>query len=151
MPEQATLEKRYTPRGSATDLMAQLRRVLPEMELRVEQGQIVAAGRQEDHDKIERLLAGQSVRVAKPQKKAGGEKLYTLKVENQPAGNVVSSMATSLGKELKYDPALAEKLRQPVTFNLKGATLEQFMETTLKPLGLTYRVTEKELEIVTGQ
>src|SRR5262249_26688795 len=67
-PATVVLEKSYAPRGNAANLTAQLRRVLPEASIRVEQGSLVVAGSQEDHDKIERLLAGQSVRTTKPAK-----------------------------------------------------------------------------------
>jgi hypothetical protein len=145
-PTSAILEKRYSPRGTASDLATQLSRIMPEAKIKVEQGQLVVAAKQEDHDKIERLLSGQSVRMPKPAK-GGGEKLYSLKVANEPAGKVVRKVAESLSKELRYEPAVLEKLKQPVNFNLENATLEHLLETTLKPLGLTYRVTDQTLEI----
>jgi hypothetical protein len=95
-----------------------------------------------------RQPAGQGGRTTKAQK---GEKLYSLKVANEPAGNVVRTIAKSVGKELRYDADVLEKLKQRVTFDLKDATLDHLLETTLKPLGLRYRVTEKDLEIVAVQ
>jgi hypothetical protein len=148
MPRGAVLEKRYMPGGSANALAAQLRRVLPEANIRVEQGQIILSGRQEDHEKVERLLAGQSVRTSKPGK-AQGEKLYTMQVASEPAGNVVRSVAKSLNKELKYDSLLLERLKKPVTFDVKDVTLEFLLQATLEPQGLTYQITERDL-IVTA-
>ena len=69
-------------------------------------------------------------------------------LENEPAGNVVRKVAESLGKELKYEPAVLEKLRQQVTFNVEKATLDYLMEQTLRPLGLTYRITDAGLEVI---
>jgi hypothetical protein len=146
-PTTAVLEKRYTPIGNAANFATQLRRVLPEAKIRIEQAQLVVAARQEDHEKIERLLLGQSVPKSKPVK-GGGEELYYLKVENQPAGSVVRKMAETLGKEMKCDPVVVEKLKQPLNFNVEKVTLDYLMETTLKPLGLTYRLSEETLEIV---
>ncbi|HMC11548.1 MAG TPA: hypothetical protein VKH44_09670 [Pirellulaceae bacterium] len=146
-PTTAVLEKRYTPIGNAANFATQLRRVLPEAKIRVEPAQLVVAARQEDHEKIERLLLGQSDPKSKPVKR-GGEELYYLKVENQPAGSVVRKMAETLGKEMKCDPLVVEKLKQPVNFNVEKVTLDYLMETTLKPLGLTYRLSEETLEIV---
>lgn len=94
--------------------------------------------------------AAQSTTVAKPSK-AKGEKLYSLTVANEPAGNVLSTVAKALGKELTYQPQLVDKLKQSVTFNLKDATLEHLLETTLKPLGLSYRITDKQLEITVAE
>ncbi len=89
--------------------------------------------------------------AASKSSKQGGEKLYSLKVTNEPAGNVVSTVAKSLGKELSYEPEVLDKLKQRVTFDLKDATLDHLLQTTLKPLGLAYRLNEKNLEIVAAQ
>jgi type II secretory pathway component GspD/PulD (secretin) len=146
-PAAAVLEKKYAPRGAAADLAAQLRRLIPDASIRSDQGQLVVAASQEDHDKIERLLSGQSVRTTKSAK-AGGEKLYSLQVANEPAGKVVAKLATSLGKELKYDAQVRERLKQPVKLELVNATLDGLLESTLKPLGLSYRLTPQALEII---
>lgn len=142
-----TLEKRYTPRGGANELAAQLRRILPEAQIRVEQNQVVVASRQEDHERIDRLLTGQSVTIPKPAK-GGGEKVYTMTVPNQPAGNVIQSVANKLGKQARFTPAVKEKLRQPIELEVKDVTLNQLLEKTLKPLGLTYRLSEDVLEVI---
>jgi hypothetical protein len=146
-PVAAVLEKKYTSRGAAADLATQLRRLIPDATIRIEQDQLVVAAAQEDHDKIERLLAGQSIRSTKPVK-GGGERLYSLQVPNEPAGKVVAKLATSLGKELKYDPQVRERLKQPVKLDLEKVTLDFLLESTLKPLGLTYRLTPEALEII---
>jgi hypothetical protein len=124
-----------------------LRRVVPEATTRVDQGQLVIAGKQEDHEKIERLLAGQSVRTTRPAK-GGDEKLYNLHTGEQPAGAVLRKIATDLGKELKYDPAILNKLKQPVKLDLDKVTLDYLLEATLKPLGLSHRLTADSLEVM---
>lgn len=147
IPSSLVLEKRYNPRGGATELAAQLRRVMPEAQIRVEQSQLIVAARQEDHDKIDRLLTGQSVTIPKPAK-GGGEKLYSIQVPNQPAGNVIQTIANKLGKQPRFSPAVAEKLRKPVEFEVKDVTLGLLLEKTLKPLGLTFRLSENVLEVI---
>jgi hypothetical protein len=147
VPTSPHVENRYTPRGSAPELAAQLQRVMPDAQIRVEKDQLIVAARQEDHDKIQRLLTGQSVKTTK-QTKPGGEKVYSLKVPNQPAGNVIQTIANSLGKQPRFSPAVAEKLRQNVTFEVNEMPLGYLLDTTLKPLGLTYRLGEDVLEIV---
>jgi hypothetical protein len=79
--------------------------------------------------------------------KGGGQKVYTMKFENQSAGNVVKSGANLIGKEMKFDPALLEKLKQPVTLDVKDVPLNELLEATLKPLGLTHRMTASALEV----
>ncbi len=147
IPSSLLLEKRYGPRAGLTELAAQLRKVMPDAQIRVEQNQMLVAAHQEDHEKIERLLTGQSISIPKPAK-AGGEKLYSLKVPNQPAGNVVQTVANSIGKQARFSPAVAEKLRQPIDIEVQDAALSHLLEATLKPLGLTYRLSEDVLEVI---
>jgi hypothetical protein len=146
-PTSPLIENRYTPRGGASELAAQLHRVMPDAQIQVENNQLIVAARQEDHDKIQRLLTGQSVKTTKAVK-SGGEKLYSLKIPSQPAGSVIQAVAKSLGKQPRYSPAVAEKLRQNVTFEVKDAKLGYLLDTTLTPLGLTYRLGEDVLEVV---
>lgn len=147
VPPAQLLEKRYSPRGGAMELAAQLRKALPEAKIRTEQSQLVVAARQEDHEKIERLLTGQSVATGKVAKTTG-EKVYSLKVPNQPAGGVVQKIADSIGKQPRFTSAVAEKLKQPIEFEVKDATLSHLLEKTLRPLGLSYRLSEDVLEIL---
>jgi hypothetical protein len=146
-PASPLLENRYSPRGGAADLAAKLIRAMPEAQIRVEQDQLVVVARQEDHEKIQRLLTGQNVKTTQPSK-SGGEKLYSLKVPNQPAGSVIQAVAKSLGKQPRFSPAIANKLRQNVTFEVKDATLSYLLDATLTPLGLTYRLSEDVLEVI---
>jgi hypothetical protein len=144
-PNSVAIEKRYRPSGGAAELAPQLRRLLPDAQVRVEKEQLVIAAAEEDHDKIQRLLAGQTVRGGKSTK-AAAEKLYSLQ-SNEPAGKVLRKVAESLGKELKYDSRVLDRLRQPVQLNLKDASLDYLLDMTLKPLGLSWRVTDDALEI----
>lgn len=76
-----------------------------------------------------------------------GRSVYSLRVSGQAAGNVLKTIAQSLQKELTYEPAVVEKLRTPVTFDLKNVPLEQLLETALAPCGLSYEITEKQLRV----
>ena len=149
LPESAALEKTYPTRGNAADLAVQLRRIVPQAQIRTEPGKLHVAASQDDHDKVERLLAGERVTTVKKVKPGAGvgEKRYTLTVENQPAGAVLKTVANSLGKELKYDEALLDKLKTNVSFTAKDITLEELMKKTLEPLGLMYKLDDKVLEV----
>lgn len=147
IPEQAILERTYTTRGLAQEFAGRLRPILPGVSIRVEQGKVVVAGSLDDHEKVERLLAGQSVRT--PNKAKGKvEKEYSLEVIDKPAGAVLRTIATQLGKELKYDAAVLEKLKQNVKFTADKVSLDELLTMTLKPLALRYRLTDDALEII---
>jgi hypothetical protein len=148
MPVAAVLEKSYTPRSLPEATAAQLRKTVPDAKIRVEQGKLVVAGSQEDHDKIERLLAGQSVRTAKTTQGGPDDKRFTGTIENKPAGAVVRDVATQLGKEVKFDTTVLPKLKENVNLTVKGVTPEELLTRALKPLGLTFKITADAIEIV---
>jgi hypothetical protein len=144
LPEEARLTKTYTPRGTAGESASEIRKIAPTAEVRVERGKLVIAASQDDHDKIDRLLRGQTVRTTT----AGPPmKVYTLTVENQPAGAVIRKVAEQLGKEFKYDAASLEKLKENVSFSVKDAPLDELLGKVLKPLGLTYKLDDTSLAV----
>jgi hypothetical protein len=145
------LENRYARAGASAGLVTQLQRLLPDAEIRMADGQIVLAGRYEDHQKLKRLLAGQPLRATSGTSQGNeraGEQVFTLKASGQPAGAVARQVAQALGKQLRYDDATLEKLKQPVTLDVQKVTADELLRKTLQPLGLTYRLTESELVIV---
>jgi hypothetical protein len=145
LPAELTIEKTYTPRGDASDAAAQLRRIVPQAKIAVEGSRLRASATAEDHDKIDRLLKGERVKtaVATP-----GERRYSLTVENQPAGAVIKTVAGQLEKELKYEAAIGEKLESRVSFSVKDVPLAELLAKALSPLGLTFKLDAKSLEIV---
>ena len=146
LPERLTFPKTYTPRGDAADAAAQLRRIAPEANIAVTGQRLRVEASAEDHDKIDRLLKGERVRTTQV---TPGEKRYTLTdIVDQSAGAVVKTVAAQLGKELKYDAAVGERLQTRISLSVKDVTLKELLDKTLGPLGLTYRLEEKSLEIV---
>jgi hypothetical protein len=148
MPDEVLVEKIYTPRGEPGPVVAQLRRLVPDAKIRVEGRKLLITAADDDHDKIQRLLGGQTVKSTnvKP-----GEKRYSMTVENQAAGAVVKTVANQLGKEMKYDPQLVEKLQMKVSFVVMDVTLDELLTKTLAPLKLGYRLNETALEITPAE
>ena len=151
IPETVALTKTYTPRGTATEVVNQLRRILPDAEIRKEGSKLIVVGSADDHDKVDRLLAGESVRTTKPAK-GPGQKVYSLTAQkNTPAGAVLQTIAKQTGKELKYDAALLPKLKENVDLSVKDVSLEELLTATLQPLGLAFRVTDGTIEVLAGK
>ena len=75
-------------------------------------------------------------------------KRYTLTVKGEPAGAVVKTIAAQLGKELRYDAAVGEKLQQTVSLEVREVSLEELLAKTLGPVGLTGRINETALEVI---
>ena len=99
----------------------------------------------EDHARIDKLLRGESVKATKV---TPGTKRFTLTVEKKPAGAVMKTIAAQLGKELKYDADVAQKLQTEVSLAVREVPLDELLNKTLSPLGLTHRLGETALEVV---
>lgn len=144
-PAAVVYEQGYPWKGNIASAIAQVREKVPAIVARAEGNQIIARGRFEDHELLARLLSGQSVKTTKV---VEGEKVYTLKVDEQQAGAVVKLLAQRLERQLKYEPAVLEKLQQRVSFDVDKVTLEELLRKTLDPLELTYRLDATALEIL---
>ena len=149
-PEAPRLTKSYATRGSATAMAPQLRRLFPEASIEVQGTRLVVAARWEEHEQIDRVLSGQSV-TRRPAPPKTSEKLYSLTVMQEPAGRVARTVADALGKELRYDAAVGQRLRQPIDLKLENASLEHLLESTLRPLGLSWKLTDEALEILPAE
>jgi hypothetical protein len=143
LPAEAEYEQAYTPRGDAARAAANLKQKVPGITIRREGSRLIIRGKFEDHETVARLLAGQTVT-----RRVTGATTYTMRVERQPAGAVVNTVATRLGKKMSFPPELREKLSQPVTFSVKDATLEQLLTEALSPLGLGFRITDEAIEVI---
>lgn len=143
LPENVEYEQSYT-RSDPARLAADLKRVLPGLKIGQRGNEVVVRAPYEDHEKIERMLRGEKVKTVAP---VAGEKRYTLKVANQPAGAVARTVAKEIGKELKYDASLLPKLKQSVTFSVQDVPLDELLRATLEPLGLRAELTEDALNI----
>lgn len=144
IPDDIEYEKSYS-RGDPARLAAELKRLMPDLKIGRRNNEVVVRGPYEEHEKIERMLRGERVKTVTP---APGEKRYTLKVENQPAGAVATTVAKEIGKKLTYDPSALPKLKEKVTFSVTDVPLDQLLKATLEPLGLRAEVGEETLNIV---
>ena len=143
VPDNIEYEKSYT-RSDPAKLAADLKRLMPGLKIGRRGSEVVVRGPFEDHEKIERMLRGEKVKTVVP---APGEKRYSLKVENQPAGAVVRTVAKEIGKEMKYDSLVLAKLKEKVSFTVQYVPLDELLKATLQPLGLKAEVTDEALTI----
>jgi hypothetical protein len=144
-PNSLTYRASYPARGDAAKAITEIRRLFPEVEVQRQGLQLQVAGRYEDHERIERLLRGETVRTTKA---VVGEKRYTVNVERQQAGAVLKRIASDTNRELKFAPDLLPKLKEPVTFKVENVPLEELLKTTLGGLGLSWKLDDDTLEII---
>jgi hypothetical protein len=145
MPDKVEYEQIYSWRDNNGSLAAQLREKFPEVKIALIDGKVHVTGKYEYHELIDQLMSGETVRTAKV---APGDTRYTLRVDDQPAGAVVKTVANRLGKELVFAPELREKLSRNIKLDVKEATLDELLTKTLGPLELTYVIIEASLVIL---
>jgi hypothetical protein len=143
-PNTVEYEQSYAWRGQNQSLAAQLQKKFPEIKVRATEDKVIVTAKYETHEQIDRMMSGETVRTVKV---APGGKVYSLRVDNQPAGAVVKTVAKELGKEMVYDPSLVEKLKTNVSFTVKDAKLDELLAKVLTPLELTYEMNEASLII----
>ena len=148
IPDEVLVEKTYTPRGEPGPVVAQLRRIMPDAKIRVEGRKLLVTAAEEDHDKVQRLLSGETVKATTT---TPGEKRYSLTVTNQAVGSVVKTVANQLGKEMKYDPQVVERLQTKVSLVVKDVTLDELLTKALAPVKLGYRLDDKAIEIIPAE
>jgi len=144
IPESVALERTYSIRGAATDILARLTSDFPQTSLRRTGNQVTVSGSYEDHEQIARLLRGESLRK---QDRGVGEKRFDLRFTNQPVAAAIHLLAEREGFSVQIDPALEARLQQRLSLDLKQATLHELLEKVLQPVGMTYRLQGKSLEL----
>lgn len=97
-----------------------------------------------ENETVETLGPG----VKKTTTKGPPKKLFSMTVQKQPAGAIVNTVAKQLDKQFKYDPSLRDKLREEVNFTVKDVSLDELLTKTLKPLGLSYKITDEAVEVI---
>ena len=145
MPQERAYPSVYTLPADSASIAAQVQRIFPGLKMERTGNRLTVVATVEEHERIDELLkTGKTTTVTKspPQNK------FTLTVENRRAGDVVNTVAKTLGKEFKYDPSLRDKLKENITLSVKDVTADELLTKTLKPLGLSYKMTETTLEII---
>ena len=145
MPQEKEYASVHTLPADATNIAAQVQRLFPTLKMERSGNRLTVVATLEEHDRIDELLkTGQTKTVTK----VPSPNKFSLTVENKAAGAVVNTIAKQLGKEFKYDPSLRDKLKENVSIAVKDVSLEELLTKTLKPLGLSYKMTETAIEII---
>jgi hypothetical protein len=154
MPAEVWLERSYPGGSKPQELAQKLTAALPGASIRLSEGKVVVRGSVEQHEQI----AAGVIRTPKPaaeSEESLQRKTLTLTATNQPVQGILDSLKRQLGLELRID---REKLRESgrslemlVSVQLKDATLDETLKAVLSPAGLTFRRTDKIVEILQAE
>lgn len=156
IPDQLSWEQRYDVETRASAAVQEWQASAPGTTLQL-QGQNERGRRLlkvhasfEQHDQLQRRLAALVSSRPLPQPDAERRR-YSLKVKEQPAMNVIESLATGMQLRVEVPPGLAERLRGRVSLQVTNAKFEQILDEVLTPLELRYRLNGDVLVIEDGQ
>jgi hypothetical protein len=148
IPADVAIEKTYPGGDSPGTRRSRLRKLVPDAQIELRDGQLLVRGRIEDHREIAALLAGKPVRERTV---TPGDRRYTLKVAGLPLENVFAQFGKLLKLEIRYDhKAIQESdisLKQLISFEVAEATLEELLSAALQDTGLTYDLTRTTVTI----
>jgi hypothetical protein len=156
MPEQPTLERTYPGGRRPDEFAAQLAQALPASQVRVADGKIVVTGPLDDHDRIEEGQARGTNVMAKSNPPAASVKpadvrINNFQVENIPLNRVLDHLRERLGLTIEVDAAKLRaagiSLDMLISVHIKNGTLDDLLRATLAPARLTFRRTEKRVEV----
>jgi len=147
LPAKASITRHIPLRGNPAMAGAEIRRRFPGTPFTIEGSHVVVDSTIEVADGIRRLLDGSSARPKPPAATAKVEKRYTLRVQDKSLGAVVAAVAKEVGLEARFDPRIQDLRDKFVWLDVKDATLDQLLQTLLKPAGLTYQIDQQTLEI----
>jgi hypothetical protein len=95
--------------------------------------------------------AGKLPKVS-PKTTPGSKQVYTLKIENQPIGKLLTALGKQLGVELSIDKDAIERAGRSldilVSFEVRGVELEALLRAATKPAGLSFRQNGTQVTIV---
>lgn len=108
--------------------------------------QLEIAGRWEDHESLRIALRGGAPAEPQPAPPAGGERRFTLRLENKPVGRVLEQLAAQLQFELAWDgePTMRDAL---VSCDVRQADLDALLEAILAPAKLTFERKDRTVTI----
>jgi hypothetical protein len=141
MPETAVLVRTYPARSDVQRTAEQLGQVFPRIQIKRAGPRLAVSASYEDHVLVGRWLRGERVAVE-------GDVRYTLTIENQPLGAVLSAIARRLGHALEVDPRVASKLGQRVSFQVEQVTVEDLMQASVRGTGVRCEVQGTTLRVL---
>ncbi len=149
LPEEGAVLKRYPAGPRAQEKLAQWKKLCPRAQIRLEGSHLIVRATVEEH----RLLVqgGRKPRV----RRRPGQKVYTLRVHNQPLEQVIPQLAQRLQLQLHWNPVALRRAGVPlgelVTLHVQQATREELFAALLAPWGLEFEIQGNQLVVRAGK
>jgi hypothetical protein len=151
--EPVTVQREYRlPRQLAAepDLLQQ---ELPNGAARVEGQKLIVDARVEDHERLAEILRNRSIAPRGPrQPLRQSEQVYTLRVQDQPVGEILKQLAQRMNWAIEFDDAsirvAGRSLDTRVSFSVENSNQDELLNAALVPAGLDYRREGERIVVV---
>jgi hypothetical protein len=118
---------------------------------------VAITGRWEDHERVAAILKGTS-RENRQQRRPTvreDQKVFSLRLENQPVGRVIDQLANQLGLSVSWSQELLSRPVDPrttlVSCDVSNGDLSKLLESVLSPAGFKFVLNDNILEILPAQ
>ncbi|MBP89362.1 MAG: hypothetical protein CMJ64_22060 [Planctomycetaceae bacterium] len=148
IPEQVSLQRPHTPRGSLAKAADKIASDFPNVGVRTSGNQLIVTGTFEDHDRIASMLRGET--VSRPPRRPAGERRYDLQARNSVQA-IIEYLAERENLRITIDPAIRSKLETRASVDVKQATLRQLLDATLEPAGIRYELEDQALRLLSAE
>jgi hypothetical protein len=145
LPAAVAVTRGYRLRADRMADVAVMQETFPELQL-VRDGPVLrATGRIEEHRQLERWLHPGS--TPSPQHSSWTDKRFSLTVQNQPIGAILTAVTQQLDVRVDWHPELHAVQHKQVSLAVENVTLGELLATVLQGQGATYRLHEGQLVI----
>jgi hypothetical protein len=151
--EEVTIRREYRLPSRSADAIAPLRQELRTAKsVRREATRVIVDARVEQHERLADLFARRPSSRPSRRPTSQSQRLYTLRVQEQPVSAILKQLAERLGWTVEFDDAairtagLSADAR--VSFSVEDSSEEELLDAMLRPAGLSYRREGELLRIV---
>ncbi len=136
----------YEVDGNASAIIEQMKREAPQLKISQRGKELLASGVWEDHLKLRKLLYRErpSTRDKELELPNSSRQLFSLRLQNQPLGNVVSRITQQVGLDLEWDePLLISRDGVQdllVSCDVQEVELPALLRSLLEPVGIDFRL-----------
>ncbi|MBT3889011.1 MAG: hypothetical protein HN617_02140 [Planctomycetaceae bacterium] len=143
-PTEAKYLKAFSTNVNAANLN-RIKNSFPTLQITNNNGQLVASGRWEEIDELERLLQGNNIHRPKPT--TTSKQVYTLTVTNQTIQNVLQAIAINEKLKLVATAKAQEIWNKRISLEVKELPLADLLLQVAGQGNLQYRIADKQLLI----
>jgi hypothetical protein len=150
IPETVSLRRHYEAGGSADRLATQFAERFPDSQFRAVGEEIEVVGLWEDHDMIDRILRGETVRRPTPatdRPLPGTVTKYTVPDTTASASQILKQIAPKFGLKLWVDPRAVRQLEERVRVHVTDVTRDELLQAIVGPTGLEFSINGDTLEV----